>query len=98
MFVVFDDNKEEEDDDDDNHDAEDTDPDPNHDLLTVSQCKYRTCLAPKTTIFCHKQLTKYLCFHLANFVQEKNHIVSSQITLLYPLTDLRIQSETFYLI
>ena len=40
MFVVFDDNKEE--DDDDNRDAEDTDPDPNHDLLTVSQCKYRT--------------------------------------------------------
>ena len=94
MLVVSDDNKEEEDDDDDNSDAEDTDPDPNHDLLSVSQCKYRTCLAPKTTIFCHKQLTKYLCEHWPILFKKK---FSSQITLCR-LTDLCIQSETFYLI
>ena len=52
MLVVSDDNKEEEeDDDDDNSDAEDADPDPNHDLLPVSQCKYRTCRLPRPQYF-----------------------------------------------
>ena len=81
MFVVFDDNKEE--DDDDNRDAEDTDPDPNHDLLTVSQCKYRTWLAPKTTIFCHKQPAKYLCIWPALYKKKFFDIISDHIIVIH---------------
>ena len=75
MLVVSDDNKEEEDDDDDNSDAEDTDPDPNHDLLSVSQCKYRTCLLPRPQYF----VTNNWQNIYANFIEEKvlilDHIV-----------------------